>query len=672
MKIITYPIAPAGLATSFTESERTSMYARQFRNRYINESGGAEKRQGIKQLGANVPGNPSITGLHELVQPNGTATLFASGAGVVYKYDATAETYSQVHSVASSNRLFSVQMGERLIFYNGADDNFFTKDGTVFQKLNGIIEVGLIASANNNAITDSEVSDWINNTNVTLNDVVFFNNSNAYGLVTAVSASALHFTAVSADARGAGAGAAPAANDPYEVLDLIELNIINNGAFDDNVATTTTGTSAGVIVVSGVNFSATTIQVGDFVSNTTRAAVTRVTSVSSNINVSAIATQTSGDSIVLLKPAMPRASVAHVHFGHLYMVDSRNETLVTVTGPGDPTDVTSSGAGVLDFGDVQPGAEVVKAMSSYQDFMCFAGQENVVFYKGTIPFGAGASFAPEGIFPQGITSRYGMRTIGNDVLFIGHDGLQSIRQANDSSTLNRDGLSFSINETLRDEIDAVSEDEIQLFHYRQRSWLLLKVGDLLYCYNYATKLQDRKNVATTEDIYRGTITSFDGPFARQNIYMERSNDNLIAGGAGGKVYIFDQDVYTDDGASYSTVYQTGYLTGEKSNKSVNRKALKYIKPLFNVGAAISYTIKAEGGFGDESSDESVTLAVSASESTIGIAKIPFVIGGSTIDSEKFPLRARGEVFRITFETNDGNGPDVLNRFALYMSEHGAR
>ena len=66
-----YPIAPRGLATSFSEAELPDDYALTFLNRFINAAGGAEKRQGIVQKGNTVSGAPNITGLHELMLPDG-------------------------------------------------------------------------------------------------------------------------------------------------------------------------------------------------------------------------------------------------------------------------------------------------------------------------------------------------------------------------------------------------------------------------------------------------------------------------------------------------------------------------------------------------------------------------------------------------------------------------
>uniref|UniRef100_UPI00190FAF14 hypothetical protein n=1 Tax=Klebsiella pneumoniae TaxID=573 RepID=UPI00190FAF14 len=84
----------------------------------------------------------------------------------------------------------------------------------------------------------------------------------------------------------------------------------------DNVATATTGTTTSVVAVSGVNFANTEIRTGDFVYNTTRAAVSIIGSVSANVNITKpISGQVSGDALAFFKSAMPIASWLHVHYG---------------------------------------------------------------------------------------------------------------------------------------------------------------------------------------------------------------------------------------------------------------------------------------------------------------------------------------------------------------------
>lgn len=674
---ITFDIASRGVATSFTESEIPPEFAARFRNRYINRAGGAEKRQGIQTLGSAVPGVPTLTNAHELVDEVGNETLFVSGDGKIYKFDGSA--YSLVHTFTdTAAKIRSLQFGDFLIFYNGVDRNIYTKDGTAFSELIALIREGKGNSDTNaNELEDDDITDWTTATDATINDLVYYPDLDAYGLVTAVSASALTTTAVSANGTGLGnATGTPGANTSYRLIDLVELNIVGSAnVVKDNVATTGTGTTTTVIAVSGLSFSDTEIRVGDFVRNTTRAAVTDVTSVSANINVTSVASQTAGDSIVLLKSAMPISSYIHAHFGRLYHVDARDRRKIRISGEDDPQDMTTS-TGTLDSitfraGTLQGKGDIILAMESFQRFLVLAGQERVYIYQGTTPIGASPDFSPLALLPQGCVSADGLLNIGNAVLFVSHDGVQAVTQAEDESQLQREGITAQISETLRDEIDDTTPAFIQLIHYPQRSWVILKVGSLFHVINYATMSSDNQNLSTF------SITDFDGKLCRQRGYFVRRNDDLVCVGDSGKVYLFDQGDYDDDGEVYSTEYQTGWRTlgggrrggGEKPD--INQKKLAYIKPLFEAGQAINYTFRAEGGFDAESTD-TVTIAASGGSQAVGLATIPFTIGGSSVVNTKHPLRVNGEVIRLTVTTEDNLGPDTLGRYTMYVSRGGHR
>lgn len=678
-----YAIAPRGRATSFTESELPVEYCLEMKNRFINSAGGAEKRQGIVQLGDTISGSPAITGLHELVASNGTATLFASGGGVIYSFDGS--SWTQVHSgLDASARIQSVQMDDKLIFVNGVDRNVFTEDGTTFEELKAIIERGDAESATSTTqIVDTDVANWTNNSDAAVNDLVYNITAGGYGVITALASATATHTTISTAGTGIGVASNgdPASGDRYEVIDLVELNIIPTDGEDDNTATAGAGTDATTIAVSGVNFLNTDIKIGDIIRNTTRTAVTQVSAVATALTVASVASQTNGDSLVFLKSAMPITQRAHVHFGRLYMSDARDQRKVRISGAGNPEDMTTD-AGTLDsstvkFGSYQPQGDFILSMSSYQRFLILAGKRNLFAFEGDDPIADttadSTDFDVVGLFPQGIVSPESLLSIGNDMTFVTRDGVQSISMVADSSTLGRSNLSEAIKTTLRDSLTDAAEEDIQAFHYPRRSWLCLKVGTEIHVLNYTAFFgQDRapgQNVLTPLE---GSWSIFDGKFARQNVYFVRQDGTLVCAGAGGKVYSFDQDTYDDDGETYSTEYKTGWLTLDEPKRRVRQRQIHYIKPIIIVGGDVTYTVRAEGNFDVDASDSASITASSASQ-PIGIFTIgDDVIGGAGIKNLKYPLRVRGEQSRITFSTEDTEGPDTLSRFTLYATVWGKR
>ena len=669
-----YPISPKGKATSFTESETPIEYSLEMLNRYINQAGGAEKRQGLIKFGAALAGSPTVTGLHELVQKDGTEIALATGDnGTVHKFDTATSAWSQVHSVAeTSARMLTAQFGDKLIFVNGTSRNFFTEDAETFRELKSITEKGKANSnANANHLDDDDVSDWDAGTDVAINDLVFYTNQSAFAFVTNVTAGGVPHTAVSAAATGFGAGTEPSTNDPYEVIDMVELNVIGtaNVTDPDNVATLASSNTT-TIQVSGTDWTTTEIRIGDAIRNTTRAAGTFVTSIAASaLTVKAVAGQTTGDTINLFKSAMPISDYVHTHFSRLYHIDSRDKRRIRISGANDPEDMTSDAGTLasisLAFGDQQPQGDTLLALGTYQQFFVALGQHNVLLFQGTTPIGTGADFVPVATFPQGCVSRFARQTTGNDFVFLSPDGLQASSQINDETTLARDGISFAINKTLREEINVTNPDDMILTHYRRRSWLLLKVGDVIHCYNYQTPLGEDQN----RTVFGGSISDFDGRFAGMKSFLERRNDQLLCGGVGGQIYVFDQNTFDDDGQLYDTDYRTAWLSISEPKKDVRLKSGKYIKPLIETGAAVSYDVSCEADFDAESTD-TVTVNVSGLTSVIGVASIPFVIGGSGVVNRKFPLRWNGERVRIRFQTSDNLGPDIIASYTLYSNLRG--
>ncbi len=687
----TYPIAKFGFATSFTESEQPPTFSQEMRNRFINSAGGAEKRQGIQQKGNNVPGTPELTNAHELVGKTGAATLFVSGEGNIYKYDDSAD-YTQVFSGWSpAAKIRSIQAGTKLIFFNGVDRNVYTEDGTTFNRLRSVIVRGAVGgSAATTRLDDADVTSWLTDTDVVNNDIVFNVTKGGYGIITDVVSGHVTHSTIGTGGTGLGNTAADqAAGDRYAVIDLVALDIIETDDIKDNTATAGTDTNATTIAVSGVNFANTDIKAGDFVRNTTRSAVVMVSSVATALTVTSVASQTAGDALVFLQEAMPITSNAHVHFGRTYYIDARDQTQIRISGPDSPEDLTTDAA-TLDsstfaFGEQQPDGETVLDLASFQRLLGVAGRQNLMLYAGVDPIvdtsAKTKSFDIVGLFPQGIVSPDSMVSIGNDLVFVTPDGVQTASLVGDASTLGRANISEAIKTELRDKIKDTAEGDILVTHYPRRSWFMLHIGSDLYVFNYAPFFgQDvvggsgfgtAAGAGPTLGPNRGSWSYFDGKFARQNAYLVRQDGSMICVGAGGKVYDFDTGSYDDDGETYTTQYKTSWLTLSEPKNNVKIKQGNYIKPIFDTGATVSYTIRAEGEFAGDSG-ETITVNTSGANVAIGIGTIPHKVGGSSIINEKLPLRWRGEQVRLSFETQYQVGPDTIAQFTLYGNQFGTR
>lgn len=683
MTIIQTKYSPGkfGLGSEFPQSEIPLEYCYKLTNRFINLQGRAEKIQGINQLGSTIAGAPTITGIHEHVADDGTVSLFASGDGSIYKYDTSAETWSSVLSGKdASSRLNSSQMGNKLIFFNGVDRNFYTDDGgSTFNELRSYIIRGqLSSSASAAATTDANVDNWLTETFVTDNDLIYNSTIGAYGIVTSVGSTNVQHTVMGSAATGLGhptisASANPQGGHFYHIVDLVELNIIKQNNGYDNYATGTTGTSAAGVAVSGVNWLSTEIKAGDYIYNTTRAAIAKVSAVTTaQLSHTSITGQTANDSLEFFKSAMPIASWMHVHYRRAYYIDARTPYKVRISGPDDPQDLTTFQrtltAATQDYGSRQPQAERLLSLKSFQKYLIANGERNVYADAGIDSIqdttAASVDFSPIALFPQGGVSRYGLDSIGGSMIFVAPDGARNFAAGVDSLAFQTANASEAIKSELAAQIRSklTDPDEIQAIHYPRRNWLMIKVGDIIYNYNYTPNYANGQIVPNTY----GSWSIFNSKLAQQKAFFVRKNGDLLCAGAGGKVYQFDTGSYSDDGDNINTVMETGWLSLHEPQQSTQVKSGHYVRTQFEAGAAITYTISVVGDFSQISSDSITVTAAGVGQ--VGFASIGVSpVGGERILDKKLPLRWKGKQFRVRVETNDTNGPDIITGWTIYGS-----
>jgi len=678
---VDYRLPENGLGTDFSQYERPINFAQTYTNRFRNITGGAERRPGMQRYFSKVNGGPNLTRLHEWVSTNGTEVLLASDDfGNIWYLNTSASSWASARTGGSFVRYISGQAQDKLIFVNGVDRNIYTKDGGLtFSELKAIITQGVAAGGTNTTtLIDGDITDWINDTLVSNNDIVHNITRDGYGIVSTVASASLTITPIGVSGNGAGKTSADqAAGDNYELIDYVDLNIIPQGTgINDNIATAAAGTLINAIYVTGVDFSTTEMRKGDFVYNTTRGAISIIRTVSAGCSLDfAITGQTAGDALAFFKSAMPIASWVHIHYGRAYYLDSRNQQRVVISAPDDPQDVTTFQKTLdstsFSFGTQQPTGDIILSMSSFQKYFVASGKKNLYIYQGIDPVQDNSQstidFSPIAFYPNGVASRFGLGTNGSDLLHVTTEGLQAINIGNISNTTVQNNASVPVRTAMLNAITQATPDNIQLTFYPRRSWLISKVGDVCYVLNTNPSFNDAGQLQTIASWHL-----FSGTWAQQNHYFVRRNGDLLACGTGGLVYQMDASAATDDGEPIFTDLQTAWLRLEEPQKTVRIKQGQYIRPVFESNAQITYTINAVAGWDNLSSD---SIDVSAGgDGAIGTAIIGTtpIGGGSFAQATKYPLRWRGEQVRIEFTTESSASPDIITGFTLYGEIGGIR
>lgn len=134
----------------------------------------------------------------------------------------------------------------------------------------------------------------------------------------------------------------------------------------------------------------------------------------------------------------------------------------------------------------------------------------------------------------------------------------------------------------------------------------------------------------------------------------------------------DSSAATDDGTPISTNLTTAWFRLEEPQKTVRIKQGAYIKPVFESGPNLEYTISVVAGWDNYSSDE--ILVSSGDTGQIGsfiIGTTP-IGGGFFAEAAKQPLRWRGEEARLQFVTQSSAGPDIITGYTVYGDVQGIR
>lgn len=690
MMEVFYALPPYGLGTDFTESARPLTFAGAYENRYRNTTGGAQRRPGMSLQAARVAGMPNLTRLHEWVGYQGQDVLFTSDDnGNIWNYTTTTSAWNSCLTGKSAVRILSAQANNFLIFYNGVDRNFYTNDGGVtFSELKALITTGKAAGGTSTTnLVDGNITNWVGQTLVSNNDIVYNVTHDGYGIVTAIASAALTVTTIGMAGNGAGKTVSDqGAGDAYQLIDYVNLNIIPDGAGGQtSIAILTGGTTTTTVAVSGVNFANTDIRTGDFVYNTTRGAIALVGSVSANVNFAiagsfgqqAIIGQVAGDTVNFFKSAMPIASWIHVHYGRVYYLDSRNKTNIVISASDDPQDVTTYqqtlNSTSFSFGTQQPSGDILLSMTSFQQYFVAAGEKNLYIYRGITPIADTSStavdFTPIAFYPNGVYSRFGLGTNGTDLLHVTLEGLQAINIGSISFTTIQNNVSVPIKTSLINLIKDTSPDNVQLSFYPRLSWLIVKIGTSCYILNTNPSYDDTGTQKTVPSWHL-----FTGTWAQQNHYFIRRNGDLLSCGDNGGVYFMDNGDATDLNSPIATDIETAWLRLEEPARTPRIKTGSYIRPIFESSSDIGYTINAIAGWDGLSTDSIMVSAVALGAGIIGSAIIGTTpIGAGTIvQNDKYPLRWRGEQVRINISTQSNEAPDILSGFFLYGDLNGVR
>lgn len=558
------PFSYRGLADDRNALLQDENYSPLLDNIIIGTEGNGESRPVINQVLVSAFPN-RVTSIHEHINANGARTYFAGANGILYTITAASGSISVPVTATTpvgwdpNMRIRSTQMGSRAIFYNGTNRAMWTEDGLTFEQQRALSGFGS-ATSNSSAtsLRDNGITNWLIEP-VAVNDVIFNRTENGYALVTGVVTGRLTHTTLSSAGLGIGKVTnISSAGHTYEIIDTVALNILPaDGPLSDNVGLAGATTGAAQITVSGMtNWFNTEINIGDYIRNTTRDAVTQVTAIATaTLGVNGITSQVCGDSLVFLKDAFPIPHYSHAYFDRLYTIDHREHSKIRVSTKGDPSDYTVAG-GTLDsmtigIGNFASDPENFEQIASFHNNIVFGGSRNVIMFRGGDPIadvsGALVDFALKSIIPKGVVSQDSLLPIGNVLLFAAREGMQVVAFGAFDETETQN-ISGPLTQTTQSNIKAaleVSAGRVRLVNYPTKQLAILKARTTAnLVLNYQPQTRYRTKSGESALLLRGqaTWTNFTGQIAGTDAeFVDSRGRMLVAFTSGGVNYIGEFD-----------------------------------------------------------------------------------------------------------------------------------
>mgnify|MGYP001586510540 CR=1 FL=1 len=700
------PFSHKGFADSRSHVSHGMGYSHNLDNLIISGMGVGENRQVINQILVSAFPN-RVSSIHEHINAIGSSTYYAGANGQLFTITVASGAISQpVTATAPSGydaarRIRSVQMGNRMIFYNGTNRPFWTENGTTFEEQRALTGFGSATGITSAlSLLDNGIVNWILEP-IAVNDIVYNRTENGFGVITAITTGRVDHTAISSAATGIGIITnISSAGHAYEIIDTVALNVIPaDGPLNDNVGLAGVATGAGQITVSGMtNWFATEVRVGDYVRNPTRSAITQVTAIASaTLGVNGITGQVCGDSLLFLKGAMPIPFFSHIFFDRMYSIDARDRSKIRVSTKDDPSDYTTAG-GTLESmtiaaGNMAADAERFLQITSFRDNIVFGGEKNIIMFTGGDPIadvsGAAIDFKISTIIPSGIVSQDSMTPVGNVLLFVSRDGVQAagyqITQQIAVSNITEQ-LAATTQADLNQAL-TVSAGRVRLVNYPRRQLAILKARTTANrVLNYTIQSQYRGKATEASYIMggRATWTTFTGQMAGTDAEMVDSQ---------GRFLVAYQSASVDFIGEFDAIRQTSAATPDRALNnmtwgvpeiSLSDESGKGFSPYVHHGKFIqlhcetmsgnnpTVTIEVEN---ELASSASVADSVSFTVGPTGteennletIMKIATVIPPNS--GRKFPLRWRGS--EVEFETTvSGLSPFGFKGLGVWATKKG--
>ena len=340
---------------------------------------------------------------------------------------------------------------------------------------------------------------------------------------------------------------------------------------------------------------------------------------------------TAATNIVASLGTVPTGNCCLSAFGRLWITDADQITL-KFCALGNQTDWGGAGAGSLDTRTVWPdGFDIITALEEWQDRLIIFGTRSILVYTGPEDPTA-STFQLEDIIRTGTHFRDSVVPAGNDLFFMGDNGIESLRRAIEFSNLPLRTLTPQVSTQLTTDTDGATR---VLGEYSPSDKALLyaieTTATTFYWYfDIGRRLED------------GSLRAMQWQGIGYTAVFTDSTDTVYLGTNGG---LATHSGYQDDGNSYNA----SWFTSATDSGAAQEKVLKTARFIIGCFADITMVAKWSTDFGETERSYSAAITCPSTVSEWNIAEWgldEFSGGSRNLEFVNVPLSESGDHFQI--------------------------
>lgn len=284
--------------------------------------------------------------------------------------------------------------------------------------------------------------------------------------------------------------------------------------------------------------------------------------------------------ITVVSGSAPTGSVGTAAFGRLWGVDADGRTLRYSALLDETRWDAADGGGNLDFSRAWPeGQDTIKAVAELGGRLVVFGRKNIIILNDGSPATIGldptALFVEDTIPGVGAISQFAVERAAGDLWFVSDNGVTSLGREilQESTPINNvsDNVQPDIVAAISNEVDV---DNITLVHSPKESFVLaiFPASEQVFMFDTDTRLQDGTHKTTMWSTQVQTAA-----YIRNDKSIRSSLSSNSAAAVTGEIYTYSG--FSDDGASYNFVYESGWL-------DLGQEAAAYLKFVKKISSVI--------------------------------------------------------------------------------------